>query len=495
MTTLTKKSHQESASYRDPDAFIFYSGDSVYRKITAKNKDFILSLIKNSLLLEMMQDGSLIRTWLPESTKNIKPETISDDDLILEHEKLDLLTFPHEWCTMQLFDAALFTLDMQMRLLDQDLALKDATPYNIQFLNNKPIFIDFTSLGANKGRKIWLAYNQFLEMFYYPLLLKVEKNLNNKKTYVVNFNGIKVEETRELLGTYKSFIRHTFDVGLPYFFRKQQKQARNIVDSELEVNLCSSDNMAVSQREKVEKQKSINLQVQKFALNSLKNKLENLQKQYLKSRKKTIWSDYTDDIHYGNEGYKTKKAVLNELLTKLKPKKLIDLGSNTGEFSEIAEKAGAEVLSIDLDHDCIEKLYLKARDNGLKITSIWSELDNLSPSIGWRNQERKALLDRITAGFQADTVFALALMHHLLISSRIPLDEMIDFFASLTTKFLVLEYVGPEDKMFQETLGTREDIYGYLNEALFTNILDKYFKIIDIYELSNGRKVFALEKK
>ena len=51
------------------------------------------------------------------------------------------------------------------------MSLKDATAYNIQFENGKPIFIDTTSFEKYTEGQPWIAYKQFCQHFLAPLAL------------------------------------------------------------------------------------------------------------------------------------------------------------------------------------------------------------------------------------------------------------------------------------------------------------------------------------
>lgn len=479
-TSSSKQGLKDTASFRDPDGFVFYSEGSVYRYIVPEQKDFFKSLLENDKIKSLIEEKKLI------ATREAQKQVIEDDNaFVLQHQKIDFITYPHEWSSSQLIDAALFTLEIQLELLEADLCLKDASPYNVQFVNNKPVFIDFSSIEKNKGRKIWLAYNQFLETFFYPILLKAEKNISTKKAYIVDFNGVKVEEARESLGSLKSYLGYPLEVGLPYLFRKDEEKAKKAVK-------------ASQEEAKLDPEKSkVNISTQSFTIKALKDKVLSLKKKYEKAREKeTTWSHYYSEnlSHYSGSAHEEKRNILRNIIKNLNPDKVLDLGSNTGEFSLIAEKSGAEVLSIDLDDNCIDQLYNQAKENELKITALWSEIDNPSPAIGWRNLERKSLIDRLSEGFNADCVLALALMHHMLISSRIPLQDIIDFFASLTSKYLIIEYVGPEDEMFLKILGTRENIYAHITEISFKKSLEKQFKILESQKLETGRIIYTLEK-
>ena len=60
-------------------------------------------------------------------------------------EKIPFISYPYEWSFNQFKDALLLTLKIQKISIKYGMTLKDATPYNIQFKNNQPIFIDTLS--------------------------------------------------------------------------------------------------------------------------------------------------------------------------------------------------------------------------------------------------------------------------------------------------------------------------------------------------------------
>ena len=80
------------------------------------------------------------------------------------------------------------------------MTLKDATPYNIQFKNNNPIFIDTLSFELIKEKNyVWKPYKQFCEMFLGPMCLMkyVDHSLN--KLLINYINGIPLELVNKLL--------------------------------------------------------------------------------------------------------------------------------------------------------------------------------------------------------------------------------------------------------------------------------------------------------
>ena len=74
-------------------------------------------------------------------------------------------------------DAALLQIDLLLAALDEGMTLKDATPFNIQWIGTRPVFIDIGSFTAAAPGEPWAGYRQFCEMFLYPLFLQAYKDV------------------------------------------------------------------------------------------------------------------------------------------------------------------------------------------------------------------------------------------------------------------------------------------------------------------------------
>ena len=102
-----------------------------------------------------------------------------------------------EFCAAQRCRAA--TLSIMRIAIDREMILKDATPYNIQFIEGKPLLIDTLSFTWYDPAKPWIAYRQFCESFLYPLYLEKYNKLTIHKTFRVWPEGIPANETAALL--------------------------------------------------------------------------------------------------------------------------------------------------------------------------------------------------------------------------------------------------------------------------------------------------------
>jgi len=188
------------------------------------------------------------------------------------------------------------------------------------------------------------------------------------------------------------------------------------------------------------------------------------------------WTDYGKSCSYSHENYSQKKEFIETFFRCHRVEKVLDLGCNTGDFSLLAAEQGADVVALDSDPYCVDHLYRRSKDRRAPILSLCIDIANPSPSIGWFNRERPSFLDRVNGQF--DCVFALALIHHLLIYNRIPLPQIVDFLRHCASRFVFVEYVGPSDRMFQELLRYRTESYSDFNRAKFEAIMSSRFSII-----------------
>jgi ribosomal protein L11 methylase PrmA len=188
------------------------------------------------------------------------------------------------------------------------------------------------------------------------------------------------------------------------------------------------------------------------------------------------------------------QAFIENLLAEYKPAMVLDVGCNTGFFSAIAARSGASVVAIDYDPVVVGSVWRNASDEDLDILPLVVNITRPSPSIGWRNLECPSFLERAQGRF--DAVFMLAVIHHMLVTERIPLDEIIDLVADITTDILVIEYVSPDDSMFRRLTRGRDSLFSYLSTDVFEKACSRYFNIVRVQHLDNTERwLYFLRKK
>jgi len=173
---------------------------------------------------------------------------------------------------------------------------------------------------------------------------------------------------------------------------------------------------------------------------------------------------------------------------------VLDAGANTGHFSALAAQAGAGVVAVDLDAACVGSIWRRARESKLNILPLVVNLSRPSPALGWRNAECPSFLARATGSF--DGVLMLALIHHLLVTERIPLEEILRLAYELTRSLLVIELVEPEDAMFRRLTRGREQLHASLNAKTFEQACMPYFEIVRSVALpGTQRRLYCMKRR
>jgi SAM-dependent methyltransferase len=173
---------------------------------------------------------------------------------------------------------------------------------------------------------------------------------------------------------------------------------------------------------------------------------------------------------------------------------VLDIGCNTGHFSELAAKTGANVVALDSDPVCVGQTYRRAVTNSLSVLPLVANIARPSPALGWRNGEQASLLERLSGRF--DLVLMLAVLHHLLVTERIPLPEILRLADDLTTDLLVLEYVGPSDPMFRKLVRGRGALYAHVTPEWFEAACTEHFEIVESQKLAEAdRRLYLLKKR
>ena len=452
MTNYTR----HPASYRDPAGFVWVMNGQVYRQVNQSYASDYDLLTNSGLYQDLVNKKQLIAhseinenlTGTKEWYKTLLPQTIN------------FISYPYEWSFAQLKDAALLTLAITKSSIERGMILKDATPYNIQFIEGKPVLIDTLSFTKYDPTKPWIAYRQFCETFLYPLFLEKYNKLIVHQTFSAWPDGIPANETASILPSAARFkLAAWLHIYLQTMVGKNKNQ--NKTDAGFD------------------KGKMLNL------LQHLESTIKGLK---APASRKTVWSNYYDENILGKDYLKAKKQLFTEYSADLKGKKVLDLGANDGYFSRILAENAAMVVSADSDDRCIQSLY-EARNK--KILPLILDISNPSPAAGFFNKERKAFHDRINV----DAVAALALIHHLAIGRNIPLDMLADYFNKIAPD-LIIEFVPKDDPKVQELLKNREDIFNNYTAEFFEKEFSLYFEITKTATIpGTSRRLYRMKRK
>ena len=473
-----------NASFRDPSGRVFLHREQIYRAINNAGTDDFNTALGSDVLKGFVNSGNLVQTSVIEQTetRSILNEITELDKMecegvavLAKHETIPFQNYPYEWSPGMLYAAAGLTLDLQQKLLAQKMGLKDATPYNILFRGHQPVFVDWLSFEKRDPTdSVWLAQAQFIRTFILPLLANKHFGLTLSQIFLSNRDGLEPETVYQMCSAVKKLSSPFLTmVTIPKILG-----SRN-----------SKNNSAY------EKSNSDNPEKAQFILSQ---QIKYLRKLLAKVRpnpdKTSDWAEYLGpNQHFTDKYLKTKHEFVENALKESAPKTALDIGCNTGYFSCIAAKNGVKVISVDLDPTSVDRVWKMATEENLDILPLVQDISRPSPGIGWKNGECPSFINRIKGKF--DAVIMLAVIHHMLVTERIPLDEIINLMSETTNDILILEFVPPNDPMFKQITRGRDKLFEYLTKDVFENACSKHFQIVRNEKLADSNRILYLLKK
>jgi hypothetical protein len=451
------------ASFRDPSGFLFVRDDVLYRQV---NRSFQAEFDRfmDSGLYRTLVDRDLI---VPHEEADLALAPAPDTAYkVLRPERVPFISYPYEWSFGQLKDAALATLALQELALDHGMSLRDASAYNIQFRRGKPVLIDTLSFEGLREGSPWVAYRQFCQHFLAPLALVSYRDVRLGQLSRIHLDGVPLDLAATLL-PFRARLRASLLLHLFLHARCQRRHA------------------ATTDARKASRGRPFSLQAFRGLIQSLKGAIGKLRRE----PDPTVWATYYSEAEsYSSEALESKKELVAGLLEEATPKRVWDLGANTGLFSRIAAAKGADVVSFDLDPSAVELNYRQVVSaSETNVLPLVMDLTNPSPPIGWENRERMSLGER----GPVDMVLALALVHHLAIANNVPLSGVARYFNGLTP-WLLIEFVPKGDPQVDRLLATREDIFPDYTREGFERSFAERFAVVRREPIAGSDRVLYL---
>lgn len=425
----------------DPAGEVFVRDERILRGITQGLAATYRKILGTCQADDLFSLG-IVKSW--EADGDADPY-----EMLIEHERIPFITYPHEWAAPALKDAALFHIDLFIGLPEHGLTLKDWHLGNILFRGTSPVFVDFASLipleelphQAYLSSSTYSAFGQgwdptsraIFEMYrrmFFPdghlplhLMDQGRHPIARKlmRSTALNTGGGQIKRT---------------DVFRPWTPRWFGHVLR---DASLRKTLGGGDHE------------------RSFFFNALRSQIERLQ-----PAPRT--SSYVDYYQQKGEAFplepgpawREKQRSVFEVLETYRPRTVLDVACNTGWFSMLAERHGADVLSIDTDEASISHLYQEAKDKHLNIVPLVMDILDPTPDIYVDPALDDApaldapLLLSSEKRFQGDLVIALGLVHHLALGQGETLERVVDLLRPFVGKRLLVEFVDPSDPLIVE---------------------------------------------
>jgi hypothetical protein len=446
----------DPGSFRDPASHVLLDEDKAIRLLDERGLEGWRALSATGFFRSAVTEGRLI-----DAVE--MAEAPPGSAAALEHPRLPFISYPYEWTFSMLKDAAILQLDLLEGALSAGLTIKDATPYNIQFVDGRPQFIDIGSFEAYRPGEPWIGYRQFTRQFLFPLLLRAWVGVPFQPWLRGDLEGLTSRQMTRLLPLRKR-LKPSALLHVRLQARMEERMADRAVRQELGAAGFSADLILTNVRK-------------------LRSLVESLEWEHGSDG----WSSYVECSHVTRDRA-AKGEFLTEAMRRLAPSRVVDLGANDGHFSHLAAGAGALAIAVDGDEAVLDDLYRNSTGPALAI--VVTDLANPSPAQGWAGVERASLLDRA----RPDLVIAYGLIHHLIYAASIPPSEVVRWLAGFGCP-VILEFVSPADEMVTRLVGNKlpHELHGDREEDEFRALLVPWFEITAEQALTSGTRVlFAL---
>ena len=386
----------------DANGYIFRWNDKIYRAIYIKSQEKITRLWESELISRLIE-----LKLFPES--QITEYRNADSNLIFEHKKIDVITYPYEWSFNMLKDAALVTLKVNQIAREYGYQTLDAHGFNVAFYKGRAYFIDLGSFieisnDFNCKQAGWRPYGEFMRSFYAPLkmwsqgdeyfprhsLYGEQMPMTSYWRYKSKFARLIPKKYLNLLETvwYKYKALNTVSISkfhqVTSVSEVREKLGQRIVDFSKRWGLPFS---------------SVNLA-------RLERKVSAIKPPKIPS----AWADYHKDKQIDDR----QRYVINAI-KKFEPISVLDMAGNAGFFSkEISEVDCVQyVICADYDINAIDQLHVSLNDS---VRNLYPVVMNFSISIG------DSKFPSVDSRYRADMVIALAITHHLLLAQNLTIE-------------------------------------------------------------------------
>jgi len=347
-------------------------------------------------------------------------------------------------------DAGVFVLDLLEKLGKIGLALVDSHTHNIAFHKGKFVWIDFGSL--YRGKTKVGAFKEFIDHYINSLIMIEKKQI--KKYQMYNLNSFCYEDIAGYLKLREKI--------------QYKNKRKNVLD-------------AIS-KGKITKAVQV---LKKWLL------------LYKPSIEESRWTHYQIEMIEKLKTGDYTKEVITDFIKEKRPKTIFDIGGNEGYYGIFAEKLGLNTIVCDIDEQCINYLYNEIKEQDYK-RIIPVVLDILAPTSymynGLSTDQAYYVNNSISARqrFKSELVIAKALIHHLVFFQRAKFDTIVRQLKDFTKKYLILQFVHPNDKFVKEWMN--ESFQWYNLKNLKTS-LEKEFTVIECIDETYSRTAIVCELK
>ena len=401
----------------------------------------------------------------------LHPYEVADLDgrVVAISKEVPVATYPYEWSFNMLRDAAMLTLEVIQISWQAGYHLRDASAFNVLATDEGLRFIDLGSFRPGHT-PFWFGFGQFCDHFLNPLVLAHLSGTEARWAWQRSLEGLPAGDLRRLLR------RRLLRRGLfSHIWLRAALENRN-------------SSLDEKQRTGLRTQTGLPPAVIATRFDRLAGLLGRLD-----APNERGWSGYTTECSYSEDESEVKKDFVETAARRWAGDLAVDVGANTGIYSEILSRSFQTVVAIEGDESALDALYVRQTDGALpgNVRPVLADILDPSGGRGLLGFEHPSLLHRLKS---ADLVVWLAVLHHLVISSNLPLTLFADL-AKAMGPHHVVEFVSSDDSMARLLAAGRSEPGWPLDRATFEMEMGRHFETIDQAEISETRRIYAFARR
>jgi SAM-dependent methyltransferase len=453
----------DAGSFRDWESRVFYENGRVLRALSATGFEDWLAVSRSRFFADAVAAGKIIPTARVEDVE-VPGDVLADAAAVLEHERVPFVSYPYEWPFSMLRDAALLQLDLLARALAEDLTVKDASAYNVQWRGARPVFVDVGSFEPLAPGEPWQGYRQFCMLFLNPLLVQAYKGLPYQPWLRGSLRGIPPADARAVM-SFRDLFRRGVLAHVVLHARLERKHAASARDVKRELRAAG---------------------FRKELIVANVRRLEKLVRRLDWDPGESEWSGYEATTSYSDADAERKDAFVRDIVHSRSWELVWDIGCNEGRHARIAAENARYVVALDGDAAVTDRFYRSLRDEAeTTILPLVVDVTDPSPALGWHGVERRPL----DARGRPELTVCLAVLHHVAITGNVPVPEFLAWLRELGTA-LVIEFPTRDDPRVARLLARkRRGAHPDYDREPFERALAERFDVERSEELAGGTRI------
>lgn len=400
----------------DDNGRVFFLEGRVFRAIRKDATERVRELFSCGLVSDLVKNGVMPETW-------ITGHALEGYGMVLEHYRCQPVTYPYEWSFSMLRDAARVVLRANLIAGKYGYQTKDCHGFNVVFDGTTPRFVDlgsFVKVDANfKG---WLAFEEFLRFYYYPLQIWKDGN---------GFIARRMLQGNPAMPPV-SYLLYRFPFCRLLDHARQEKFARLFL--KLKVSRPESlrqkdDGLLMNLARKLAKRNLL-----PFMKVDLQAWLDRIDKLSLK-KFPTMWGDYHDEFSRNGKIIPSPRFErILSLVREINPSSVLELAGNQGALATLLTETlpGIPVICSDYDEIAVDVMYRNTITRGGNLSPVL--LDFMYPVL-------TPTREHPTARLRSQVVLALAVTHHLLLTAGLNIQNVLHTIASYSSEYVFIEFM------------------------------------------------------